>query len=255
MTAKVSVLPVKCTPPSSGLLKTQFPNTGPLQGRKFTIPSGSPASFRIFKMIQHPRMLLSEGFQRLTLPMTAGAEWRLAAIAMKLKGVIAATKPSKGRYSCRFHTPKEFSDGCCAYSCCANLPRNRQKSIVSTAASISACHTFLPCPSMTAAQSSARYFVLSKSAALRKIAMRCSDGYRSHSFFASRATAMADWMTSGVALWYVHSTCWWFVGIVCLPMSPVRISLPPTTHGMSGHSAFSRFMASRRAARSEDPGG
>lgn len=42
--------------------------------------------------------------------------------------------------------------------------------LTSAAASISACQTFLPWPSMTDAQSSALYFVEMRSAALRKMA-------------------------------------------------------------------------------------
>ena len=46
-------------------------------------------------------MAKSEGFHTTTLPMRAGAQGRLPAIAVKLKGVMAYTKPSRGRYSRR----------------------------------------------------------------------------------------------------------------------------------------------------------
>ena len=45
--------------------------------------------------------------------MSAGAPGRLPAIAVKLNGVTANTKPSSGRYSIRFHTPGGES-GCSA---------------------------------------------------------------------------------------------------------------------------------------------
>ena len=60
-----------------------------------------------------PNMDVGDGFHRQVLPMIDGELWRLEAIAMKLKGVMAATKPSRARYSCRFQTPKAFSVGCC----------------------------------------------------------------------------------------------------------------------------------------------
>jgi hypothetical protein len=41
----------------------------------------------------------------------AGAAHKFAAIAVKLKGVIANTNPSRGRYSNRFHIPGDDS-GC-----------------------------------------------------------------------------------------------------------------------------------------------
>ena len=45
------------------------------------------------------------GFQTTVLPIRAGELGRLPAIAVKLKGVTAKTKPSSGRYSSRFQTP------------------------------------------------------------------------------------------------------------------------------------------------------
>jgi hypothetical protein len=39
--------------------------------------------------------------------MRAGAVVRFAPIAVKLNGLTARTKPSRGRYSSRFHTPAE----------------------------------------------------------------------------------------------------------------------------------------------------
>jgi hypothetical protein len=43
--------------------------------------------------------------------MSAGAVGRLPPMAVKLKGVTAKTKPSRGRYSMRFQAPGE-EKGC-----------------------------------------------------------------------------------------------------------------------------------------------
>ena len=51
------------------------------------------------------------GFQTTTFPINAGAAHKLAQIEVKLKGVMANTKPSNGRYSILFHTPGSDS-GC-----------------------------------------------------------------------------------------------------------------------------------------------
>ncbi|GAB3992732.1 hypothetical protein GCM10029992_02610 [Glycomyces albus] len=48
-----------------------------------------------------------EGFQITVLPIRAGAVGRFPAMAVKLNGVIATTKPSRGRWSVRFHRPAE----------------------------------------------------------------------------------------------------------------------------------------------------
>jgi len=47
------------------------------------------------------------GFQRTVLPISAALDVRLPAIAVKLNGLTANTKPSSGRYSMRFQTPGE----------------------------------------------------------------------------------------------------------------------------------------------------
>ena len=51
------------------------------------------------------------GFQTTVLPMSAADDGRFAAMAVKLNGVTAKTKPSSGRYSRRFQTPGEDT-GC-----------------------------------------------------------------------------------------------------------------------------------------------
>ncbi|GIR88793.1 MAG: hypothetical protein CM15mP87_02850 [Candidatus Neomarinimicrobiota bacterium] len=45
------------------------------------------------------------GFHIATLPINAGAHGRFPAMEVKLKGVIAKTNPSSGRYSREFLTP------------------------------------------------------------------------------------------------------------------------------------------------------
>ena len=47
------------------------------------------------------------GFQTTVLPISATEVGRLPAIEVKLNGVTAKTKPSRGRYSRRFQTPGE----------------------------------------------------------------------------------------------------------------------------------------------------
>ena len=57
-------------------------------------------------MCQAVNIVDSAGFQTTVLPMSAGAVGRLAMIAVKLKGVTAKTKPSKGRAWLWFHRPR-----------------------------------------------------------------------------------------------------------------------------------------------------
>ena len=64
-------------------------------------------------MYQATSSACSAGFQTTTLPMIAGA-YAMFARHVKLKGVIASTKPSSGRYSVRFHWPGSDS-GCISY--------------------------------------------------------------------------------------------------------------------------------------------
>ena len=56
---------------------------------------------------------LSAGFHTTTLPMSAAEAGRLPAMAVKLKGVIATTNPSRARYSMRFQIPGDEM-GCSA---------------------------------------------------------------------------------------------------------------------------------------------
>src|SRR5438445_12843836 len=135
-------------------------------------------------------MALEAGFHSTVLPMSAGAVGRLPPIDVKLKGVTAYTNPSRGRYSSWFHI--EWSDsGCSSRSCWAYQGLNRQKSISSQAASISAWKTVLDCPSMVAALSVDRQVVVSSSPAFRKTAARSSQGQADHSRCASAAAEIA----------------------------------------------------------------
>src|SRR3954464_1769202 len=112
-------------------------------------------------------MAESEGFHTTTFPIKAGAPGRLPAIAVKLNGVTAYTKPSRGRYSTLFHTPGELCAGCCAYNSSAYCTLNLKKSTSSAAESISACQAFFPCPNIVAAIISYLYFPDIKSAAFK----------------------------------------------------------------------------------------
>jgi hypothetical protein len=109
---KTAVDPVKWMPAKSGWASTGSPTSRPAPGRKFTTPGGSPASSRSCRRCQPERTAVVAGFQSTTLPMMAGAVGRLAAMAVKLKGVTAKTNPSSGRCSTRFQIPGEET-GCC----------------------------------------------------------------------------------------------------------------------------------------------
>src|SRR5215218_8467541 len=87
------------------------------------------------------------GFQTTVLPISAGEVGRLPAIAVKLNGVTANTKPSSGRYSIRFHVPGTET-GCSSYTRSMYAGLKRQKSISSQAASISAWWAVFDWPSM-----------------------------------------------------------------------------------------------------------
>ena len=68
-------------------------------------PGGSPASSSRSTMTCAEYVCVGDGFQRTVLPSSAGAVGRLAAMEVKLNGVTANTKPSRGRYSVRFQMP------------------------------------------------------------------------------------------------------------------------------------------------------
>ena len=116
---------------------------------------------------------VGEGFHTTGLPISAGASGRLPAIAVKLNGVIARTKPSSGRWSMRFHTPV-LDTGCSVRTCRPKATLKRRKSMSSQALSISAWKTVLLCPSIVAAFSVSRHGPASRSAARSSTAARSS---------------------------------------------------------------------------------
>ena len=102
---------MKCKPAKSLLLNTTSPAVGPSATTILITPSGNPASLNNFIITCAEYIWVSAGFQTITFPIIAGAAHKLAAIAVKLKGVIANTKPSKGLYSSLFKIPSADS-GC-----------------------------------------------------------------------------------------------------------------------------------------------
>ena len=60
-------------------------------------PGGSPAASNSRIVQCAASCWVGDGFHTTTLPSSAGADGRLPAIAVKLNGVIARTKPSSGR--------------------------------------------------------------------------------------------------------------------------------------------------------------
>jgi hypothetical protein len=69
-------------------------------------PGGRPASISSFIRKCAVYSVELAGFHTTVLPISAGAVGRLPAMAVKLNGVTAKTKPSSGRYSRRFHIPR-----------------------------------------------------------------------------------------------------------------------------------------------------
>jgi hypothetical protein len=100
-------------------------------------PGGRPAASKSRMVKCAANCWVGDGFQTTVLPMSAGAAGRLPAMAVKLNGVIAYTKPSSGRWSKRFQTPGDDC-GCSPRIRSPNAALKRRKSISSQAASISA---------------------------------------------------------------------------------------------------------------------
>ncbi len=107
--------------------------------------------------------------------------------------------------------------------CLAKWTLNRQKSISSQAASISAWKAVFDCPSMVAALIRWRHGPASRSAALRMTAQRSSNGIERHIGAASPAALIAASASLVVEFFIVPSTCWWSCGCTTL------ISRPPRT--------------------------
>ena len=106
-----AVDPVKCTPARSGLDRHAPTISSAPPWTKLMTPSGRPAARNNAMTSWALRIASGDGFHTTTLPSIAGADGRLPAIAVKLNGVIAATKPSSGRTSVEFQRPGACSSG------------------------------------------------------------------------------------------------------------------------------------------------
>ena len=162
------------------------------------------------------------GFQTTVLPTIAGATARFPPIEVKLKGLIASTKPSSGRWSMRFHTPGDDT-GCISRSCSAKWTFQRQKSISSQAASISACWTLLLCPRIVAALRRSRNGPLRRSAARRKTEALVSQGAVDQSWWAASAASTAARTSSVVAVAASTSAREWRCGALTEMPLPVPV--------------------------------
>ena len=102
---KTPVEPVKWIPARRRSATTGSPTSPPEPGMKLITPGGRPASWSNFITNQLLWTEVEAGFHRQVLPSSAGAVGRLPAMEVKLKGVTANTKPSRGRCSTRFQQP------------------------------------------------------------------------------------------------------------------------------------------------------
>src|ERR1700716_2108423 len=109
MPRNAAVEPVKWTPARSGLASAAGTRSGPEPCTRFTTPAGRPAAWSSRIAWWAARAADSDGFHTTVQPISAALAGRLAAIDVKLKGVTARTKPSRGRYSIRFQTPADDS--------------------------------------------------------------------------------------------------------------------------------------------------
>src|SRR6188472_4111731 len=135
-----------------------------------------------------------------------------------------------------------------------NSTLKRKKSITSQAASISAWCAVFDWLSIVAPTSVERHGPASSSAARRKTAARSSQGSRAQS---SQASADADTACStspGPALCTSARTWSLSCGMTASNVSPVRISSPPITSGISSRSPFICSTLTRSSSRSGDPG-
>ena len=106
---------------------------------------------------------------------------------------------------------------------------------------------------MQAAFMMGRYFVARSSAIFRTMAARVVQGVSDQILWASIAASMAIFTSFSETLWKVASTCLWSCGHTTVPMSPVRISLPPMMIGMSRTVFHCRSSSASRAMRSGEP--
>src|SRR4051794_30479915 len=91
-----------------------------------------------------------------------------------------------------------------------------KKSHSSAAASISACHAFLPCPTIVAAMMSYLYLVEMRSAALRNTEARSANGNDSHDGFTANAALIAFLTSAGLAFEYLATTSACEEGLCCV---------------------------------------
>ena len=130
----------------------------------------------------------------------------------------------------------------------------RRKSISSQAASISAWCAVFDWPSIVAALSVSRHGPASSSAARRKTAARSSHGQRDQSCHAAAAASIACATCSALAWWTSASTCSLSCGMTAVRVSPVVMSSPPITSGISMRSPAICASRSSSEARSGLPG-
>src|SRR4051794_28214059 len=188
---KVPVEPVKWMPASSGCGTATSDTAPPLPVTRLMTPGGRPAasSSRIVQCAAS--CCVGDGFHTTVLPISAGATGRLPAMAVKLNGVIARTKPSSGRWSIRFQTPGDET-GCSARTWWPNATLKRRKSISSQALSISACTAVFDWPSMVAALRVSRHGPDSSSAARSSTPARSSYDALRHPGAAASAVSTAS---------------------------------------------------------------
>src|SRR2546423_10023335 len=111
MPLNTAVDPVKWMPARSGLARAGSPTSAPEPYTRLITPGGNPASSYSFIKKCAEYAAVDAGFQTTVFPISATDVGRLPAIAVKLNGVTAKTKPSSGRYSIRFQIPGEET-GC-----------------------------------------------------------------------------------------------------------------------------------------------
>ena len=187
--------------------------------------------------------------------MSVGAVGRLPAIAVKLNGVTAYTKPSRERYCVRFHTPLEFNGGCSCRIASAKWQLIRQKSMSSHAESISACGAVLLWPSIVAALRVARHGPDSSSAALSRIAARSAKAMARQSGAAATAASMALRASAGPTSVIWPRTLRWACGWTTGATRPDPMTLrPPIVLGRSICSPPMRASSRSSSDRSGLPG-
>jgi len=253
MPLNVPVEPVKCTPAMRLSASTVSPTTGPGPGTKLITPRGRPAASNIFIACQFESTEVVAGFHTQVLPMSTGAVGRLIAIEVKLKGVIASTKPSSGRCSSRFHMPGADC-GCSEYSRAAKWALKRRKSIASQAESISAWCTVFDWPSIVAALMRSRHVLANNSPARSITAARSCQGRRSQSCRARAAASQAAATSLGPARCTLASVWRWSWGMRTSSVLPVRTSSPSISSGISITSAAWRASSALSRSFSGEPG-